>query len=66
MASFRWLDEIRRSRLTKNLVGNSPSIDGNPDPKKRYFFRLTKKSEDLIGSVIFNKCDLKNYVFKIA
>jgi hypothetical protein len=30
------LDEIKWSRLTKNIVGNSPNITGYHDPKNVY------------------------------
>jgi broad specificity polyphosphatase/5'/3'-nucleotidase SurE len=43
--SFRWLNEIKQFKLTKYWVSNSPSIAENPDPKRSYFFWLTKKSE---------------------
>ena len=40
MASFRQFNEIRRSRLTKNLVGNSPAIARNPDNNNNIYIYI--------------------------
>jgi hypothetical protein len=59
MASFRRFNEIRQSRLTKNLVGNSPAIARDPDPYNNN--NNLKKKKKKIGTNYFTIAEQREW-----